>query len=73
MHFAKTNNCQKRIGREKIDNLNIKKQFNTDEEWTRALKLMLIDMKYLLAWVANFRVVTTSSNSEGNVSQSRKK
>ena len=27
---------------------------NTEENWTHALKYMVIDLKYLLAWVARY-------------------
>ena len=41
-----------RIVREKIGNMSIKKQFSSEEEWTRALKLMLINLKFLVAVVS---------------------
>ncbi len=39
-----------RIHGDKINNISIRRSASTDEEWTRALKLMLSNMKFLLAW-----------------------
>ena len=33
-----------------IANVSIKLQFNADAKWTKALKYMLTNLKYLLAW-----------------------
>jgi len=38
---------------DKIKGISIKKnQYNNDEAWTRSLKYLLTNMKWLLAWVA---------------------
>ncbi|PVV01949.1 hypothetical protein BB560_003613 [Smittium megazygosporum] len=37
-----------------IGNASIKMQFSTDEMWTKALTLMLINCKWLLAFASNF-------------------
>lgn len=37
---------------EKIGDMSIKIQFNNDQQWTKALKFLLIDLKCLLAWVS---------------------
>ncbi|KAJ3147760.1 autophagy protein 6 [Geranomyces variabilis] len=39
-----------RINKDKIGDLSIKMQFNQDEAWTKALKYMLMDLKWILAF-----------------------
>ncbi|KAI8919945.1 autophagy protein Apg6-domain-containing protein [Powellomyces hirtus] len=39
-----------RISKDKIGETSIKMQFNQDEAWTKALKYMLIDLKWILAF-----------------------
>ncbi|KAJ3158484.1 autophagy protein 6 [Geranomyces michiganensis] len=39
-----------RINKDKIGDLSIKMQFNQDETWTKALKYMLMDIKWILAF-----------------------
>eukprot|EP01137_Pigoraptor_chileana_P015987 Opistho-2@72434 len=39
------------IVKDKIGDLTIKLQFNNDETWTKALKYMLTNLKWCLAWV----------------------
>ena len=35
---------------DKIGDMSVRTQFNNDQQWTRALKYLLIDLKCLLAW-----------------------
>ena len=39
---------------DKIGEMSIKIQFNNDQQWTKALKYLLIDLKCLLAWLSKF-------------------
>jgi len=39
------------IDKDKINDMSIKIQFNNEETWTKALKYMLTNLKFLLAWV----------------------
>ena len=39
-----------RINKDKIGDVSIKMQFNQDESWTKAMKYLLIDLK----WLAGF-------------------
>jgi len=41
-----------RMDKEKIGEVSIKIQFNPDETWTKALKYMLTNLKWLLAWMS---------------------
>ncbi|KAI9019039.1 autophagy protein Apg6-domain-containing protein [Hyaloraphidium curvatum] len=41
-----------RIAKDKIGDASIRLQFNQDETWTRALKYLLIDVKWILAFVS---------------------
>jgi len=41
-----------RIDRDRIGDMSIKIQFSNDETWTKALKYMLTDLKWLLAWMS---------------------
>ena len=52
----------KRIVNDKIGGLSIKKQFISDEEWTKALKVMLINLKFLLAAVSRLSSSSASSS-----------
>jgi beclin 1 len=40
-----------RISKDKIGEMSVKIQFNNEETWTKALKYMLTDLKYLLIWL----------------------
>lgn len=40
------------IEKDKIGEMSIKIQFNNEEIWTKALKYMLTNMKYILVWLA---------------------
>jgi beclin 1 len=40
------------IEKDKIGDMSIKVQFNNEEIWTKALKYMLTNMKYILVWLA---------------------
>jgi len=40
-----------RIDQEKIDGLQIRLQFNKEERWTKALRFLLIDLKFIVAFV----------------------
>ncbi|KAI8098620.1 autophagy protein Apg6-domain-containing protein [Halteromyces radiatus] len=46
-----------RINKEKIGELSIRLQFNQDELWTRALKYMLTNMKWILIFASRTSVV----------------
>jgi beclin len=39
------------ISTDKIDGKSIRMQFNSEEIWTKALKFMLTDMKWILSWM----------------------
>jgi len=40
------------IDKDKIAGLNIKLQFNPEDKWTKALKFMITDLKFIVAWLA---------------------
>jgi len=42
--------CLFSIRDDKIGTISIKLQFNNDKAWTRALKYMLINLKFLAGW-----------------------
>ena len=44
-------NC--RINKDRIGDASIRIQFNQDENWTKALKYVLINLKWLLALCGN--------------------
>jgi len=48
-------NCPYSIEKDKIGDLSIKMQYNTEESWTKALKYMLTNLKFLLAWLAKIQ------------------
>jgi hypothetical protein len=48
-----------KIDRDKIGEMSIKIQFNNEETWTKALKYMLTDLKYLLVWMSKQNIATT--------------
>ena len=39
------------IDQDKVANLTVRLQFNSDSKWTKALKFMLTNLKYCLNWV----------------------
>ena len=41
-----------RIDKDKIGEMSVKIQFNNEETWTKALKYMLTNLKFLLVWLA---------------------
>ncbi len=41
-----------RIDKDKIGEMSIKIQFNNEETWTKSLKYMLTNLKFLLVWLA---------------------
>jgi len=41
-----------KIEKDKISEMSIRIQFNNEETWTKALKYMLTNLKFLLVWVA---------------------
>lgn len=45
-----------RINKDKIGELSIRLQFNQDELWTKALKYMLTDMKWILVFASRANV-----------------
>lgn len=40
-----------RIDKDKVGDMSIRIQFNNEETWTKALKYMLTNLKYLLVWL----------------------
>lgn len=43
-----------RINKDKIGDVSIKLQFSQDEIWTKALKYMLINLKWLIGFASHF-------------------
>jgi len=41
-----------RIDKDKIGEMSVKIQFNNEETWTKSLKYMLTNLKFLLVWLA---------------------
>lgn len=41
-----------RIDKDKICDMSIKIQFNNEETWTKSLKYLLTNLKWLLTWVS---------------------
>eukprot|EP01113_Clastostelium_recurvatum_P038496 TRINITY_DN5774_c0_g1_i1.p1 TRINITY_DN5774_c0_g1~~TRINITY_DN5774_c0_g1_i1.p1 ORF type:complete len:690 (+),score=185.91 TRINITY_DN5774_c0_g1_i1:84-2153(+) len=41
-----------RMDRDKVGDMSIKIQFNNEETWTKSLKYMVSNLKWLLAWIA---------------------
>ena len=39
------------IEQDKVANMTVRLQFNSDSKWTKALKFMLTNLKYCLNWV----------------------
>jgi beclin 1 len=50
-----------RISKDKIGDLSIRLQFNQDELWTKALRYMLINMKWILVFASRVSVSRESS------------
>jgi beclin 1 len=50
-----------RISKDKIGDLSIRLQFNQDELWTKALRYMLINMKWILVFASRVSVSPESS------------
>ncbi|KAI8372628.1 autophagy protein Apg6-domain-containing protein [Choanephora cucurbitarum] len=46
-----------RINKDKIGELSIRIQFNQLDQWTKALKYMLVNMKYILAFASRFNAI----------------
>merc|ERR1712048_631601 len=40
-----------KIEGDKVGGFSVRVQFNQDEQWTKALKFMLTDLKWIIAWV----------------------
>jgi beclin 1 len=57
-----------RITKDKIGELSIRIQFNQDETWTKALKYMLTNMKWILVFAsrANISNESTASNNSND-------
>ncbi|KAI8996809.1 autophagy protein Apg6-domain-containing protein [Pilobolus umbonatus] len=53
-----------RINKDRIGDLSIRLQFNQEEHWTKALKYMLTNMKWILVFTSRANVSNESSNSE---------
>lgn len=52
-----------RISKDKIGDLSIRIQFNQDELWTKALKYMLTNMKWILVFASRANISADSTNS----------
>ncbi|KAK4521818.1 uncharacterized protein ATC70_004355 [Mucor velutinosus] len=52
-----------RINKDKIGDLSIRIQFNQDELWTKALKYMLTNMKWILVFASRANTSADSANS----------
>ena len=52
------------IQKDKIGEVSIRTQFNTDEVWTRALKYTLTDLKWILAFCCRHQSGTASLAGE---------
>ena len=48
------------IDQDRVANLTVRLQFNSDSKWTKALKFMLTNLKYCLNWVIRKQVHTQS-------------
>ena len=46
------------IDQDKVANLTVRLQFNSDSKWTKALKFMLTNLKYCLNWVIRHQLHT---------------
>eukprot|EP00128_Syssomonas_multiformis_P012189 Colp12_sorted_trinity150504_noHs@22234 len=44
-----------KINKDKIGDVSIRTNFNSQEQWTKALKFMLTDLKWCLAWVCKIQ------------------
>jgi beclin 1 len=53
-----------RINKDKIGELSIRVQFNTDEQWTKALKYMLTNMKWILVFASRANISSESTLSD---------
>lgn len=53
-----------RINRDKIGELSIRIQFNQDELWTKALKYMLTNMKWILVFASRANISSESTLSD---------
>ena len=61
------------IEQDKVANMTIRLQFNSDSKWTKALKHMLTNLKYCMAWVITHQKfdktaasVAVRTSSQGN-------
>jgi Apg6 BARA domain len=57
-----------RINKDKIGDTSIRLQFNQDELWTRALKYMLTNMKWILIFASRGSVALGLSSDDGSQS-----
>lgn len=53
-----------RINKDKIGELSIRVQFNQDELWTKALKYMLTNMKWILVFASRANISSESILSD---------
>lgn len=52
--FQQPYRCERdRLGPDHAHMLSVKKQFNSDEEWTKAMKYLLTNLKAILQWLSN--------------------
>lgn len=54
------------IDLDKVANLTVKLQFNSDSKWTKALKFMLTNLKYCLNWVIRKQLHTQPLSASGD-------
>ena len=52
-----------RINKDKIGDLSIRLQFNQDESWTKALRYMLTNMKWILVFASRANTANESETS----------
>ncbi|KAI9478225.1 MAG: autophagy protein Apg6-domain-containing protein [Benjaminiella poitrasii] len=55
-----------RINKDKIGDLSIRIQFNQDDLWTKALRYMLINMKWILAFASRANSIIIPNESSNN-------
>eukprot|EP01126_Amoeba_proteus_P054913 TRINITY_DN6779_c0_g2_i14.p1 TRINITY_DN6779_c0_g2~~TRINITY_DN6779_c0_g2_i14.p1 ORF type:complete len:351 (+),score=108.04 TRINITY_DN6779_c0_g2_i14:733-1785(+) len=51
-----------KINDDLINNLSVRLQFNAEEKWTKALKFLLTDVKFIVSWVSLKQEFTVSSS-----------
>ena len=57
------------IDQDKVANMTIRLQFNSDSKWTKALKYMLTNLKYCMKWAITHQKLdrnASAARSSGN-------